>query len=186
MASNSVISGFVLLGIFILAMWVVELVNAGLGHSFNAYGIQPRVTSGLFGIALSPFLHAGISHVVSNTIPLAVLGGFVALQGRDRLLQVIIIVALAGGLAVWLAARSSVHIGASGIVFGFFGYLVARGWYDRSWSAVLVAIVTLFLYGGIIFGILPTIGFVSWEGHLFGLLAGILAARLLRRRVQPA
>ena len=83
---------------------------------------------------------------------------------------------------MWLAGRSSVHVGASGLVFGLFGYLVARGWYQRSIGAVLIAVVVLGLYWGLLFGVLPSRGFISWEAHLFGLLAGVLAARLGRRR----
>jgi membrane associated rhomboid family serine protease len=95
------------------------------------------------------------------------------------LLQVSVIVILVAGVGVWAVARHGTHVGASGLVFGYFGYLVARSWYQRSFSAIVVAILVVFFYGGLIFGIVPSFGFVSWEGHLFGLLAGILAAKII-------
>ena len=93
------------------------------------------------------------------------------------LLRVSIIVIGLGGAGVWVFGRSSIHIGASGLVFGYFGYLVARGWHERRFGSILVAIVVIVLYGGLIFGVLPVPGLVSWEGHLFGLIAGVLVAR---------
>jgi membrane associated rhomboid family serine protease len=89
------------------------------------------------------------------------------------------IVVVVSGAGVWVFARPGIHVGASGLVFGYFGYLVARGWYQRSLSSVAVAILVVFFYGGLIFGIVPSFGFVSWEGHLFGLMAGILAAKII-------
>ena len=91
-----------------------------------------------------------------------------------------------GGLGVWAFARPAYHIGASGLIFGYFGFLVAIGLYERSISSLVIASVTLFFYGGLILGILPTDSFISWEGHLFGLCAGIIAARLTVFRRQPA
>ena len=177
-----VLAGILLLLLFIAAIWVVEVVNLLSGHRLDAYGIVPRTVDGLKGIAFTPFLHGGVHHALSNTIPLLILGGFVALQGVRAFLGVSLLVIIVGGAGVWLAGRSAIHIGASGLVFGYFGYLVARGWYNRSIVSVLVALAVIVLYGGLIFQVLPTAGFVSWEGHLFGLLAGILAARLGRPR----
>ena len=103
----------------------------------------------------------------------------IAIQGRNTLLKVSAIVVVVSGVGVWVFARPGIHVGASGLVFGYFGYLVARGWYQRSLSSVAVAILVVFFYGGLIFGIVPSLGFVSWEGHLFGLMAGILAAKII-------
>lgn len=151
-------------------------------HRISAFGIVPRTVDGLRGILLWPFLHASFGHVLSNTLPMAVLGGVIAMRGRRVLLQVSLTVALVSGVGVWVFARPGIHVGASGLVFGYFGYLVARGWYQRSFSAVVVAILVVFFYGGLIFGVLPSFGFVSWEGHLFGLLAGVLAAKIIDER----
>jgi membrane associated rhomboid family serine protease len=163
---------------FVALIWVVELINFSTGHRFSDWGILPRTLKGLKGIPLSPFLHASLIHIMMNTIPLAVLGGFVILQGRQMFFEISIIIILVSGTALWLFGRSSYHVGASGLIFGYFGYLVLRAWYDRSLKSSVIAFVTVFLYGGIIWGLLPTFSRISWEGHLFGLLAGILAARL--------
>ncbi len=167
---------------FAAVMWIVELVNWAVSHDLNSLGILPRTTSGLIGIPLAPFLHGSIGHLVSNTIPFLVLGGLVLIQGKQKFLEVTAIVITFGGLGVWLVGRSSFHIGASGLVFGYFGYLLARGWYDRSAVSILIAVAVLLVYGGLLVGVLPTLSFVSWEGHLFGLLAGVLVAWLNRRR----
>ncbi|MDP6451929.1 MAG: rhomboid family intramembrane serine protease [SAR202 cluster bacterium] len=170
---------FLLLAGFIAIIWGVEVANTLVDHRFSEFGIVPRTTEGLRGILLWPFLHAGFGHVISNTLPMAVLGGVIAIQGGRTLLKVSVIVALVSGVGVWAVARNGIHVGASGLVFGYFGYLVARGWYQRSFSSIVVAILVVFFYGGLIFGIVPSFGFVSWEGHLFGLLAGILAAKII-------
>ncbi len=117
---------------------------------------------------------------MSNAITFFGVGGLIAFRGPLVLLRVSIIVIGLGGAGVWIFGRSSVHIGASGLVFGSFGYLVARGWYERKISSILVAIVVIILYGGLITGVLPTPGLLSWEAHLFGLIAGVLAARYQR------
>ena len=166
---------------FVAVIWVVEIVNASMGHQLNAWGIFPRSVHGLAGIPLAPFLHGSFGHVISNSIPFLVLGGLIAFRGRQVLLRVSFIVIGVGGSGVWLLGRSAVHIGASGLVFGYFGYLVARGWYERRLGSILLAIAVIILYGGLILGVLPSRGLVSWEAHLFGLIAGVLAARSHRR-----
>ncbi len=163
---------------FVVLIWVIELINFSIGHRLSDWGILPRTLKGLKGIPLSPFLHANLIHIMMNTIPLAVLGGFVILHGRQIFFEISIIIILVSGTALWLFGRSSYHVGASGLIFGYFGYLVLRAWYDRSLKSFIIAFITVFLYGGIIWGLLPTFSRISWEGHLFGLLAGILAARL--------
>ena len=173
-------SFFLILG-FLAVVWAVELLNGLMGHRLSEWGILPRTTRGLIGIPLSPILHGSFNHVLSNTIPFVLLGGLVGLRGSQALIGVSLFIIVVGGLAVWLFGRTAVHVGASGLVFGYFGYLVASGWYDRRPSSILAAVAVVVLYGGLIFGVLPTRGFVSWEGHLFGLIAGVLAARLARR-----
>lgn len=166
---------------FLALMWVVEIINGFLGHRLSAWGILPRSTPGLVGIPLSPILHGSLNHVLSNTIPFLVLGGLVGLRGGQKLVGISLFIIVVGGAAVWLFGRSSIHVGASGLVFGYFGYLVANGWYDRRPISILAAIAVIVVYGSLVFGVLPTASFVSWEAHLFGLLAGVLAARLTRR-----
>ena len=170
----------VLVGL-VAVMWAVEVVNGFMGHRLNDYGILPRTTDGLIGIPLAPFLHAGISHVLSNTVPLLALGTLTALQAKKAFGVATLFIVLVGGTGVWVIGRSDLHVGASGLVFGYFGFLVARGWYDRRFVPILIAVAVAVLYGGLLFGVLPTQGFVSWEGHLCGLLAGVLAARFIGR-----
>ena len=109
-------------------------------------------------------------------MPFLVLGGLVAIRGARAFVSTSLFIVLLGGAALWLFGRFSYHIGASTLIFGYFGYLVARGWYERSIWSILTAFLTLFLYGSIIWGVVPTRSFISWEGHLFGLLSGILSA----------
>ncbi len=159
-------------------VWIIEVINNLLGHRLDVFGIYPRAIDKLPGIFFWPFLHGSLRHLVLNTTPLLVMGFFVALRGPSMFLKTTLLITLVGGLGVWLFGRPAFHIGASGLVFGYFGYLVAMGIYERRLGSLAVASLTLFYYGGLIFGILPTDSFVSWEGHLFGLAAGILAARL--------
>ena len=160
-------------------MWVVEIVDLVAGN-LDANGIRPRDAEGLLGILFAPFLHAGFGHLLGNTIPFLVLGATIALGGLARVLAVVAIVAVVGGLGTWLTApESTVHVGASGLVFGFIAYLVARGAYSRRPLHLLVGLAVLALWGTtLLFGLVPTPG-VSWQGHLFGAVGGVLAARLL-------
>ncbi|MDP7555457.1 MAG: rhomboid family intramembrane serine protease [Nitrospinota bacterium] len=165
---------------FSLMIWAIELVNMFVGHQLNRFGILPRTLYGLIGIPLSPFLHGGIWHTLLNTVPFVVLGGLIITRGIGEFLEVSLFIILVGGGCLWLFGRASYHVGASGLIFGYFGFIVARGWFDKSISSIVVAFITLFLYGGILWGLLPVFPHVSWEGHLFGLIAGILGARLAK------
>lgn len=164
---------------FVGVLWAVEVFNAAVGHRLNLFGIYPREINGLWGLVFWPFLHGSIQHLVVNTAPFVVLGWFVALRGPAIFLQTTILITLLAGVGVWIFGREAYHIGASGLVFGYFGFLVARGIYEKSISALAIASFTLFYYGGMIFGILPGDEFISWEAHLFGLIAGIFAAKYL-------
>ena len=175
------------LGCVVALLWGIECVNALLGHRLISWGILPRTFGGLVGIPLSPFLHGSFTHLILNTVPLVTLGSFVAFYGVRLFVAVSLWIILLSGTALWLFGRSAYHVGASSVLFGYFGYLVARGWYERSVTALLVALLTLVLYGSIVWGVLPTRSYISWEGHLFGLLAGVLVARLgTRSRLAPA
>ncbi len=164
-------------------MWIIELVDffAAAGR-IDQLGIRPRTKAGLWGILRSPFLHAGWQHLSANSIPFVVLGFLVLVRGIRDFLRATLIIVLLGGIGVWLFGKTNtVHIGASGLIFGYFGYLVTVGILERSLKGILTSILVLFLYGGIFWGILPTTSYVSWEAHLFGLLAGVMAARCAAR-----
>ena len=187
------LASLVLLLVLVAVMWAVELVNIFMGHRLNEYGIVPRTVLGLRGIPAGPFLHGGFGHLLANTGPLLVLGGLVAVRGQANFVGVTAFIIVAGGLALWTVGRpwpwddlqNVVHVGASGLVFGYFGYLVARGWYERSFLAILVAVAVMLVFGtGILFGVLPTAPYISWEGHLCGLIAGVLIARFTRDRLR--
>lgn len=166
---------------FVSLIWLVELVNMFMGHSLSRFGILPRTLQGLLGIPLSPFLHGGIWHTLLNTVPFIVLGGLIIIRGVRVFLEASLFIILAGGGCLWLFGRSSYHVGASGLIFGYFGFIVARGWFDRSIGSIIIAFIILFSYGGIIlWGLLPVSPYISWEGHLFGLLGGVLGAWLAR------
>ena len=164
----------------IVIMWLFELINMALHHRLCDWGIIPRTTIGLAGILLAPFVHFGIGHILTNTPPLTFLGSMIALSDSRRFNKVTVFVILTGGLGVWLFARPASHVGASGLIFGYFGFLVFRGWYDRRFGSLVLALVVIFFYGGMIWGILPLQPYVSWEAHLFGFIAGALAARILK------
>ena len=158
---------FLLLIGFIAALWVVAGVNHLAGLDLQQYGILPRTVTGLRGIPLHVFLHQGFGHLLSNTGPLVILGGLTAFRGSRTLFGLSVFVVVFGGVCVWVVGRTAIHIGASGLVFGYFGYLVARGFYERSFISIIVALIVAFFYWGIIFGVIPLDGFVSWEGHFF-------------------
>ncbi len=174
---------FIWLLIFVASLWAVEIADFLTNLNLDQYGILPRNVTGLRGIPLTIFLHGDFGHLLSNTGPLVVLGGLISLRGPSRLLWSSVFITLLGGSLVWLLAGVvtgyGIHIGASGLVFGYFGYLVARGLYERSLSSILISVVVIVFYLPIIFGIFPTDERVSWEGHFFGLIAGILYAGLV-------
>jgi membrane associated rhomboid family serine protease len=165
------------------AVWAVEAVNLVGGHWLAGLGILPRQVSGLAGIALAPFIHAGLWHAAGNSIPLLILGGLCLTDGTRRFWILSASIIVLGGALTWLFARGAYHVGASGLVFGYFGALLARAFLERSLRAVGVGFAVVFFYGGIIFwGLLPLGGHVSFEGHLFGLLAGIAVEYAMARR----
>lgn len=175
-------SHVIILGAFIILIWLLELTDWLLGGSLDQFGILPRQLIGLRGIVAAPVLHGGFGHVAANTIPFIVLGWVVLLRGVRSFATVAIIAILIGGLGTWLIAPSaSIHIGASGLIFGFLGYLIFRGYFERSWQAIAWSILVLFLYGGMLLGLLPTSMPVSWQMHLFGFIGGGLAAYLLSK-----
>jgi membrane associated rhomboid family serine protease len=183
------IRGLALVAGMVVVMWVIEVVDS-LGAHLDNDGIHPHDVDGLPGIALAPFLHAGWGHLIGNTIPFLVLGFTIALGGLARTAAVTVIVALVAGLGTWVFAPAHTnHIGASGVVFGFATYLVARGIFSRRPVHFLVGLIVLAIYGTtLLFALVPTPG-ISWQGHLFGAIGGVVAARVIHattRRTSPA
>lgn len=168
------------------AIWLVSLVNIYADQALSVYGIHPRQPLGLIGLFTWPLLHGSYLHLLQNTTPLLILSGVILLQDERRFGRLTLYICVIGGVGVWLFGRPGVHIGASGLVFGYFGYIVSRGLYDGRFASLAVALVVTALYGGLIWGVFPSDPYVSWEGHLFGLLAGGVYARSRSRRTTVA
>jgi membrane associated rhomboid family serine protease len=164
-------------------MWAFEIVDVALDNRLDQYGIEPRDPDGLFGVVAAPFLHAGFGHLIANSIPFVTLGILIAFQGALRVISVTVIVGLVSGLGTWLVApEGTIHIGASGIVFGYATYLLARGVFNRNVWEILIGVAVAAVWGtALLGGLMPQEG-VSWQGHFFGAVGGVLAAWLLARR----
>ncbi len=182
-ANQSRREGFRLLAGIIALMWVVEVINALDHNGLDQDGIHPRDVGRLWGILTAPFLHAGFGHLIGNTVPLVFLGLIIALRGATRLAAVTAIVVLIGGLGTWLVAPGgTVTVGASGVVFGYATYLLARGVFDRSLLELLTGAVVGVVWGAALISSLVPQGNVSWQGHLWGGVGGVAAAWLLAGR----
>ena len=174
----------IILGGFVAIIWILEIVDIFfLRGRLNSYGILPRHLIGLRGILFAPFLHGGFGHLIANTVPFLTLGWLIMLRETSDFFIVTAMTMLVSGVGVWLfGAPFSVHIGASGLVFGYLGFLLLRGFFERSFIAIVLSLIVGSLYGGVIWGVLPLQSGISWEGHLFGFIGGILAARWLSRQ----
>ena len=167
-------------------VWAVYLLDLALATDLRMYGIRPRTLSGLWGILCSPFLHLNLRHIVANSGALFVLLLLALSYNRLLALEAIVIMMLVGGGLVWVfGGKNTVHVGASGVIFGLIGFLLFSGIFRRNFKALAVSLVVLFLYGGVLlYGLVPTPG-VSWTGHAFGFAAGILAAWLAGPAEKP-
>lgn len=162
--------------------WALFLVNNLMLHAqLNRYGIVPRQINSLPGIVFAPFLHGSYKHLVANTFPLLILGAVVCARSKGEFVVVSLCGILVGGGLTWLFARHAAHIGASGLVFCYFGYLSSLAFFRRNLGTLLLSVVCIIAYGGIVRGVLPTSAAVSWEGHLTGLLTGIAAGWFMAR-----
>lgn len=169
------------LGGALAVFWVVFVVNTILGGSLLTLGVIPRTTIGLRGILFAPFLHGSLNHIVANSIPFVVLGWMVMLRDERHFIPVTIAAMLGSGLTAWLlGAPGSVHIGASGLIFGYLGFLMLSGWYARSFASIVISLIVTLVWGGLVFGMIPGTAGISWQAHVGGFLGGVLAARRFR------
>ena len=167
----------VLLGV----IWAVAFVNLISGNVLNEWlGLRPRSIGGLDGILFMPLLHGSLAHAAANTAPLAILGALMAATARQVVLAASLVIVVLGGLGVWLFGAAAIHVGASGLIFGWFGFLLARGSVEKRPLPLLVAVGVAAVYGTMIWGVLPGQPGVSWESHLLGGAAGVFAAFALR------
>jgi membrane associated rhomboid family serine protease len=177
------VAGVYAIFVMLALMWVLEAIDVAADHSLDQYGIEPRETDGLTGVVAAPFLHAGFGHLIANTIPFVAMGVVIALQGLRRVLAVTAIVALVSGLGTWLTApENTLHIGASGVVFGYATYLIARGFFNRDLLQLGVGLVVVAIWGTALLGGLEPQEGISWQGHFFGAVGGVLAAWMLKGR----
>lgn len=181
------IGGATIVG-FVALLWIIEAVDQISGHRLEHEGIRPLEADGLWGVLFAPLLHANWQHLLANTGPALVLGFLVTLAGLSRFFLATAIVWVVGGLGTWLigdvgsSCGPTDHIGASGLIFGWLTFLVVFGFFTRRIWQIIVGVVVLVCYGGILWGAVPVLnmcGGVSWQGHLCGALAGVLAAYLL-------
>ncbi|MGK7927238.1 MAG: rhomboid family intramembrane serine protease [Spirulina sp.] len=191
---------FLILGTFVAIFWILLIIDQtalscllvktarvgqcslrGIGQcSLGQYGIIPHNPIGLRGILFAPFLHGGLGHLIANTVPFLVLGWFVMLQETSDFFIVTAIVMVVAGLGTWVFGQPcSFHIGASSLIYGYLGFLLFRGYYERNTASIALSLLVFFLYGSVIWGVLPTRPGISWQGHLFGFIGGILAARFI-------
>ena len=162
--------------------WLVFLANEILWRGeLTNHGIVPRRIHGLAGILWAPFLHTSFKLLLANTVPLLVLGGILAVRSKAEFRLMTLAGILLGGCLTWLFGRTAVHVGASGLVYCFFGYLAALAIFERKFASFFVSAFCVFAYGGVLKGVLPTASPVSWEGHLAGLLTGITLAWLIAK-----
>lgn len=168
-------------------MWVLELIDTFTFNSLDPYGISPRELSELPQIFTAPWLHFGWGHLISNSVPFLVLGILIYLSGAARWLVTFLVTLVVSGLTVWLISPSFTNTaGASGIVFGFLTYLLVRGFFTRKIGQILLSVIVMAVYGGILWGMFPTDGGVSWQAHLGGAVGGVLSAWLMHSKKQPA
>ena len=169
---------------FLAALWVIQMLNWATGYALNSwFGLIPRRIGGLSGVVGMPLLHGSFQHLIGNTPPLLLLGALLAATVTRALVAINVIIVGLGGALVWLLGSSAIHIGASGLIFGWFGFLLTRGLVDRSLVTLGAAVLVAVIYGALIWGVLPGQPGVSWEAHLFGAIAGAVAAVLLRANV---
>jgi membrane associated rhomboid family serine protease len=171
------------LGGALVLMWIVFGLTFITGGALLGLGVIPRTAIGLRGILFAPFLHGSFNHLLANSIPFVLLGWLVMLRDSRHLVPVTAYAMLFSGLAAWLVGASgSVHIGASGLIFGYLGFLMLAGWFARSASSIILSIVVTIMWGGIVIGVFPGQVGISWQAHLGGFVGGIFAARRYRVR----
>lgn len=178
---NTVLKEFKILIVAVTIFWVVEIADQFVFHgSLDNYGIQPHSIIGLRGIAFAPFLHGGFPHLIANTIPFITLGWLTMIQETSNFYIASIMSVIIGGAGVWLFGSSqSVHIGASILIYGYLGFLLLRGYFQKNFPSIALSIFVAIAYGGFIAGVFPGQMGVSWQGHLFGFMGGAIAAKMV-------
>jgi membrane associated rhomboid family serine protease len=175
----SIQENLLLLALILLGLWAIQIVNSLAGYRLNLLGIYPRSWFGVPGILLSSFLHGSYKHLFFNSIPLFVLAALVLVQGKLQFVQITLIIILISGIAVWLFGRRAFHVGASSLIMGYWGFLLFNAYQERSTLPILLALLCLYYFSNLALSLFPTEQKVSWEGHVFGFLGGIIASYML-------
>lgn len=180
---KSVLKEFKILIVSVILFWAIEIADYTVFQgSLDQYGIKPRDTAALWGILFAPVLHGGFGHLIANTIPFISLGWLTMLQETSDFYIVSIVSALVGGIGVWLfAAPNSVHIGASILIYGYLGFLLLRGYFQKNMPSIALSVFVAVVYGGLVWGVFPSQIGVSWQGHLFGFIGGAIAAKMIAK-----
>jgi len=182
---SKILSSFFFSGSFVLLLWIIQFIQWSAGKEFATFGVLPRTLSGLTGILTAPLVHADFSHLISNSFSLFLLLFGILYFYRTSAVKVFIIIYIVDGLMVWLFARSSYHIGASGLVYGFAAFLFFSGLFRKDKSSMALSLLVVFLYGGMVWGVLPVKPEISFESHLFGALTGIVCSYIFRKNDPP-
>jgi membrane associated rhomboid family serine protease len=163
-------------------MWVIFFLEFEYHIAFSNYGIYPRTEIGLLGIFMMPMLHGSVQHIISNTIPILFLGGVLFNFYKPIAKKVFYLCYLITGALVWVGARPSIHIGASGLVYGLAFFLMFYGLFKKDFKSILISIIVVLIYSGLFYGVFPNMSNMSWESHLFGALVGVVSAFYFSRR----
>lgn len=157
-------------------LWGIQIINFLLGYRLNRLGLYPRTVHGLLGIFFAPFLHGNFSHLFFNSIPLLALANLVLLAGHAFFYRVTFLIIVISGILTWLFGRAGYHVGASALIMGYFGLILANAYHETTFVTIISCVIGLYYFGGLLLHLLPTEVEVSWEGHVFGFLAGVLTA----------
>lgn len=165
------------------ALWLITLINAAVGYRFNLLGIHPRKWYGIPGIVCAPFLHGGFNHLFFNSIPLFVLLNLILMYGIPMFYCVTSVIIVISGVLSWLFARPGIHVGASGVIMGYLGFLLVLAYFQPTTLTIVTAAVAFYYFGSLLLGLFPQTAEVSWEGHIFGFIGGLAAVYLCTKAI---
>lgn len=168
----------------ILIMWAIKSFESLFNLSFYTFGIYPRTLDGLWGVITSPFLHGDFQHLIANTLPMLILSTLLFFFYGKKSILIFILLWLTSGIFTWLIGRLSWHIGASSLIYAMASFLIFGGFFSKNYKLILISILVIIAYSGLIFGLFPTSGPISWEGHLSGALGGLLWAYMFRKKLR--
>lgn len=167
------------MGYLMVCLWSINIINWAFGSPLNLLGIYPRSAWGLIGIICSPILHGNFNHLFFNSIPLFVLGMFILMLGKTLFIGITVVLAIMEGTIVWIFGRKALHIGASGVIAGYFGFVLGLAYFYPTMISLILGFVTVYYFGSILLGIFPSSALISWESHLAGIISGVTLAYIL-------